>query len=104
MIPSGYGNCTLEAITPEMRWREDGETFDPTPLQYRKYGIPVEIESDDGKIGTSFMTWWKPSWRDVLLLMRGGMVRVTVNYCAAGPMDVDITNEAGGAPGRLLEW
>lgn len=69
--------------------------------------IRLCMASDDGRLGTSFMTWWRPSWRDVWCLLRGDVIRVTVNYSLYGPLDLDVVKKDGlgaGMPGRTPEW
>lgn len=112
MVPTGYGSCTLEKLTPVLRERPDDEVWDPTPGIYRAHGIPVDVwlESSDQKLEdeTSFMTYWKPSWRDVVRMVFGGRIRVSVNYSMGGPLDLDVVSadDAMGAAiaSRLLEW
>lgn len=31
MVLVGYGNCTLESIKPELRWRDGAEVWDANP-------------------------------------------------------------------------
>lgn len=103
MRPCGHGDYTLEALAPTLRERAEGARWSvtPTPHGYRSPRIPVETESRDG---TSFMTWWKPNWRDIWGLMRGHFIRVSVNYSLYGPLDIDVVKHVGETPSRRLDW
>jgi hypothetical protein len=72
--------------------------FESRPVKsYSGPHLPVVAVEDH-----SFMSWWKPNWRERLRLLLGGRVRVMVNYSTHGPLHLD--TEGGWGDSSPHDW
>jgi len=47
--------------------------------------LPITVEDN------AFVSWWKPIWRERIMILCGVPVRVLVNYSSHGPLYLDVS-------------